>query len=266
MAAMFVCSSDAWSQTRHALSLSFTHYVGNRPLSLDKGTYINKLGQTYSITMLKYYISNIKLRAKDGRVYEDKDGYYIINAADSSSLNVILSNIPIDWYDTLSFVIGVDSLHNCSGAQKGALDPANGMFWAWNTGYIFLKMEGSSPASNSPGHIFEYHIGGYKEPSNCIRKVNLAIRKNKWFNYHSASTLEEKSHVKDKDIPYKFEADEKKDLYQIDVDVDVEKMLSSPAAIDFSKLSSVTDFHNAPAIADRYIGMFQIKKEVVGEK
>jgi hypothetical protein len=33
------------------------------------------------------------------------------------------------------------------------------MYWGWNSGYIFFKMEGNSPAS-STGE-FMYHIGGF---------------------------------------------------------------------------------------------------------
>ena len=72
-----------------------------------------------------------------------------------------------------AFTIGVDSARNVSGAQTGALDPALGMFWTWNTGYVMAKLEGTSPASAQPGNRFEYHIGGFKEPDNVIKQVTL---------------------------------------------------------------------------------------------
>jgi hypothetical protein len=67
----------------------------------------------------------------------------------------------------------VDSARNVSGAQKGALDPNNGMFWTWNSGYIFTKLEGYSPQSSSGGLVF--HIGGFKSPDNTIRTVSPAF-------------------------------------------------------------------------------------------
>jgi hypothetical protein len=46
-----------------------------------------------------------------------------------SELNTSLKNIT-----AIKFLLGVDSLKNVSGIQTGALDPAKGMFWTWNTG------------------------------------------------------------------------------------------------------------------------------------
>ena len=66
-------------------------------------------------------------------------------------------------------MIGVDSARNTSGAQLGALDPANSMFWSWNSGYIFVRMEGNSPQSTQPYNKLQFHIGGFKGATNCIK-------------------------------------------------------------------------------------------------
>jgi hypothetical protein len=82
------------------------------------------------------------------------------------------------------------------GPQTGELDPMKGMFWTWNSGYIFAKLEGQSDSSHAPAHYFTYHIGGYKHIENAIRTVQLVIPKSstnihkividvdvlKWFN------------------------------------------------------------------------------------
>ena len=70
-------------------------------------------------------------------------------------------------YLEMEFLIGVDSTRNVSGAQEGALSVANNMFWSWNSGYIYIKMEGSSPQAN--GNSFVYHIGGFKSPHSAIQ-------------------------------------------------------------------------------------------------
>ena len=54
--------------------------------------------------------------------------------------------LPEGDYTELQFLLGVDSLHNVSGAQTDDLDPAKDMFWTWNSGYVMAKMEGNSPA------------------------------------------------------------------------------------------------------------------------
>ena len=65
-------------------------------------------------------------------------------------------------FNGIGFRIGVDSLTQLSGARTGALDPLNGMYWTWNSGYVGVKMEGQSAASAAPGHQIEYHLGGYR--------------------------------------------------------------------------------------------------------
>ena len=213
------------------LSIVFDHYVDDKILLLDTVQYKNELGQPFTVTKLRYYIGNIHLK-KTGGPDVIVDDYYLIDEEEPLSKKIILNNIPSGEYTGIDFIIGVDSIHNCSGAQSGALDPVNAMFWAWNTGYIFLKLEGLSNASKSSGHMLEYHIGGYKAPANCIRRVHIDIAGNVKLN---------KAH----DI-------------KIALKVDIAKLFGANNRIDFTKLSSVTDFHNATIIADNYSQMFSM--------
>ena len=57
------------------------------------------------------------------------------------------------------FQIGIDSLTNVSGDLDGDLDPALGMYWAWNSGYINMKLEGKSSSCKSVKKEFQFHIG-----------------------------------------------------------------------------------------------------------
>jgi hypothetical protein len=78
-----------------------------------------------------------------------------------------------------SFQVGVDSIDNVSGAQAGELDPAKGMFWTWNSGYIMAKLEGLSSYSEVPDKRFTYHIGGFSGENNTIRKITLSVPENR---------------------------------------------------------------------------------------
>ncbi|HRE64559.1 MAG TPA: hypothetical protein PKU77_12260, partial [Ferruginibacter sp.] len=51
----------------------------------------------------------------------------------------------------------------------------NGMFWTWNSGYIFFKMEGYSNASTADLQRIEHHIGGYRSPFNAARLIELKL-------------------------------------------------------------------------------------------
>lgn len=213
------------------LSIAFKHVVDGAALQLDSAVYKNALGQTFTVSKFKYYISNIQLEKAGGKKIT-VPGYFLINEEEEASKRLMLNSIPEGEYISMQFMIGIDSLHNCSGAQSGALDPANGMFWAWNSGYVFLKLEGKAAASASPGKIFEYHIGGYTAPANCIRSISLAFEKPLRISRETTSS--------------------------VTIKVNAAEVLRAPVTIDFSALSSVTDLHNATTIADNYTDMFSI--------
>jgi len=48
----------------------------------------------------------------------------------------------------------------------GDLNPANNMYWVWNTGHIFLKLEGTVTSANNKA--LTAHIGGYRAPYSAI--------------------------------------------------------------------------------------------------
>ena len=66
-----------------------------------------------------------------------------------------------------------------SGANGGDLDPAKGMYWAWNSGYINVKLEGKKYLENGEESVFEYHIGGYLAPFATARNIKLQIKEDK---------------------------------------------------------------------------------------
>ena len=66
---------------------------------------------------------------------------------------------------------------NTSGAHSGALDPSNGMFWSWQSGYINFKIEGLSPSCVTRKNKFQFHIGGYQAPHNTLRRLSFILNK-----------------------------------------------------------------------------------------
>jgi hypothetical protein len=129
--------------------------------------------------------------------------------------------------------VGVDSTRNVSGAQTGALDPTNGMFWTWNTGYIFAKLEGRSPSSAAPFQKLTHHIGGFRTGENAIRKITLAMP---------------------------FEIGRAKELV---INADVQKWFDGPHQISIASNASVMSPGGvALKIADNYASMFSVNKVV----
>ena len=161
-----------------SLSLEFEHVFGstNAPFALNTWYTHPMTGDSLNFSMFKYYVSNVVLTAEDGSTWTAPESYYLIDASTPASTMLTLENVPANHYTGISFMLGVDSARNVSGAQTGALDPANGMFWSWNTGYIFVKAEGASPNSSTGG--FEYHLGGFKGDKNAIQNLDFSFGNN----------------------------------------------------------------------------------------
>ena len=159
-------------QKNGIIEISFSNFVDTKIIAPDS-VYTNAFNENYSIRRLKYYITNIELiNTGNGKKAAITDSYFLVDDNDEGSKTISLT-VPEGDYNAVSFLLGVDSLHNVSGAQTGALDPMNGMFWTWNTGYVSVKIEGKSTASALPGNFIEYHLGGFKGPDNVNHRIDL---------------------------------------------------------------------------------------------
>lgn len=165
------CKKDNTSEynnnVKGSLSIEFDNIVGGENLALGTGSYKNSKGESYKISMLKYFISNISLQNVNGTTYTvpQNDSYFLVEEGNENTDHAVIE-VPEGEYKTLTFMLGIDSLRNTKDISErtGALDPsgtANGMYWGWNSGYIFFKLEGSSDASTTDGNKFMYHVGGF---------------------------------------------------------------------------------------------------------
>ena len=225
-------SDDNGTDVAPQFTLELDHLCGADKFYLDS-TYTNIILQPFTPSMLRYYISNVSLIGSDSSEYKLPENYSLVDLADPESATINFTGLKSGTYQAIKFTIGVDSARNVSGAQTGALDPANGMFWDWNTGYVFFKLEGTSPAITGPSQFFEYHVGGFESPNNNLRTVifdfdgdilNLAV------NRHP----------------------------EVHVMVDVMQALSDPNVINFTTFPTtvVMPGPEATQIADNYFNMF----------
>lgn len=169
------------------LEIEFDHLANGEVLELGK-FYTNAFGEKMNFSTFNYYISNIELVRSDGSVYiiPRDESYFLIKENSGANTKIKLKNIPAGDYKEFRWIIGVDSLKSVSPASErtGVLDPAvegSGMYWDLNSGYIFLKAEGTSPSAPldtvTNTQRFRYHIGlfgGFNVPTmNNIKKVSL---------------------------------------------------------------------------------------------
>ncbi|RQO29803.1 hypothetical protein DBR32_14560 [Taibaiella sp. KBW10] len=152
-------------------TVQIANKAGSQTLVLNTGTYLNQNGDTFSVNMYKYYISNIELIREDGSSYKEDYSYHLVDEAQTASKSFQLKAIPAGTYTKMKVVLGVDSTHNVSGAQTGDLDPILGMFWEWNTGYIMAKIEGRSPQSGNTQKIISFHLGGFSGQYSSVKTV-----------------------------------------------------------------------------------------------
>lgn len=171
------------------LSIQFDNIVGDKNLQLNTGAYTNAAGEDFKVSLLRYFISNIKVKTSGGQEYAvPQDSSYFLIAEDNAASQFVKVRVPVGEYASLSFVLGVDSLRSTMDISKrtGVLDPTggmdDGMYWGWNSGYIFFKMEGTSsvaPVDPSGQHKFRYHIGGfggYNAPTlNNVRTITVDL-------------------------------------------------------------------------------------------
>ena len=215
------------------LKVSFEHVVNNQPLVLKTAKYTNAHGDTFSVSTYKYYISNVSVYTNDGTEYKEPESYHLIDEAKSDSKSFVLTNLPKATYVKIKFLLGVDSTRNVSGAQTGALDPLNTMFWTWNTGYIMARMEGTSPQTNPYPDNLGFHIGRFKGTNNVLKWITLEFPSNAVITDTHAPGV----HIKS----------------------DIAEWFKTPNVIDFAKLSVVAaEGANAKLIADNYADMFTV--------
>ncbi len=230
------------------LEIEFDHKANGQTFAFGQD-YVNESGETMQFTEFNYYVSNFLLVKSDGSVYtvpKDECYFLIREKADGVNTKISLSNIPAGDYKEFKFTIGVDSLKSTSPAEQrtGALDPAGeaaGMYWAWNSGYIFVRVEGTSPAAPlDPGtnsNKFRYHIGlfgGMNSPTlNNIRTVSLKDK------HDDVAEIRKDHHAA-----------------HLHVFVDIMDMFKSPNAISVATNPTVHASPFSANLANNYMDMF----------
>lgn len=170
------------------VTIEFDNRFGDGPLNFGTA-YTNQNGEEVTLNLFNYYVSNFVLLKEDGTEYivPKDECYHLVRHDVTATHSLTINNVPAGEYTKVKFIIGVDSLKSTSDASQrtGDLDVAtNGdMYWMWNSGYIFMKMEGTSPSSTAIGNIFNYHIGlygGYATPTiNNLKSVTLSVTDDK---------------------------------------------------------------------------------------
>lgn len=200
--------------TTQDLSLKMTSMVGSSALNFYS-SFSTTSGQRYTLSMFRYYVSNIRLVKSDGSEYPITGKCLLVTP---STENYDLGQVPIGDYRGLKFNIGLDSLTNHSDptlypTTNPLAIQSPGIHWDWNSGYIFMMIEGSCDTTTTNTDVLTYgqyshgmffHIGmdmllrtvdlstsAFSVSSGSAKVVNIQADVNKFFTNIDLKTQNE---------------------------------------------------------------------------
>ena len=122
-----------------------------------KNTPLEYVDSLLHVETLKCYVGHIELLDMNKQIIgRDSVSYRLIDFKKSNSLNFSV-NTNSSYASYVRLTLGVDSITNAAGVHCCALDPANGMYWSWQSGYIQFKLEGKE----KDGTPLNLHLGGF---------------------------------------------------------------------------------------------------------
>ena len=163
----FVYSLNCYGQ------LSIIPTWNKKPLELQH-VYLTQNNDSISFSILKIYFSDFRFKDKISGRITSIDTLIFYDLADSST-HSFFNDLNLSNYESVDFTLGLDSSKNVSGELENAYDPLLGMYWAWNTGYINLKIMGESSAVPTNSHEFEFHLGGYRSPFATAETIQVDL-------------------------------------------------------------------------------------------
>lgn len=143
----------------HGISIRFYPKYGSSALALNK-KYLNAAGDSVQMTKLMFYVSELSLIDTTGK-YVAMTGLSLVDFSTLTNGYVeVKTKGPDGTYRGITFSVGVPTSlnHQDASTQAAPLGPNSGMYWAWNPGYIFHKIEGKVDSANAQKD-FSFHIG-----------------------------------------------------------------------------------------------------------
>lgn len=160
---MIGCKKDEDNKTGTVRVVPRALFNGS-PVSSSE-LYEDGLGHKIRIEGFKAYLSNISLHTDDGESTQ-LVGIYLADLLNGDQWEV---EIPAKQYTSLIFSTGVPPEVNKDTDPASypidhplSVNGSAGMFWSWNTGYIFTKFEGKANLDGEESPVldpFAFHVG-----------------------------------------------------------------------------------------------------------
>ncbi|MCC6599750.1 MAG: hypothetical protein IT223_03645 [Crocinitomicaceae bacterium] len=152
-------------KTTGKVKIVFTPMYHDQPF-VAGAVYHDNMGHRIRVDNLLCYFSLVNILPVSGNAVLAKDIYL----ANFSMGNTIEVDAPHGSYDGLSFNIGILPEYNKNvdpttypNSHPLSVQGSQGLFWTWNTGYMFLKYDGKADLDGVEGNPllspFAFHVG-----------------------------------------------------------------------------------------------------------
>ncbi len=179
-----------------AVEINFEARVGNLPFHCaDKYPGLGMAATEIALTDFRLYVHDVRLTTSDAQevpVVLEQDGKWqyqnvaLLDFEDKAAgcsngtkeLNTkIVGKVPPGTYSGLVFKVGVpfELNHNDAAAAPSPLN-LTGLFWSWNDGYKFLRIDSVPTAGGSP---FLAHLGSTECMADANGKITSCARENR---------------------------------------------------------------------------------------
>lgn len=171
------------SSSKGTVILKFDNGIGDQDFIFN--TNFNKFNnESYQLEDLKYIISNIRLKDKNGTEYSypKNKNIFIISEANGNNageIKIQLDGVDGGTYNQITFGLGIDQERYKLGAegQGDFLEKAEAedMLWAWATGYKFTLLNGKCSYDDKIDENLAIHIGSLGTTTDIYSEVTLDL-------------------------------------------------------------------------------------------
>ena len=229
------------------IDINIGYEINGMPLVTDTLCYVNEAGNTFLITEVQWFLSNLELKNEAGnwttllqRNLLDTAGinrvfYMDTNTPESQTLHT--QPLPISHYTALRFTFGLDETDNQTGLFNDP--PESEMFWPdfLGGGYHYMKLNGKFVDAESRLAPMAIHLGigqnedcsefyqnyfivelplNFDVKANVENQLNLTMVIDNWFrNPHTIDFNEIGSHIMQNQTAQRLFNGNGKDVFRI---------------------------------------------------
>ena len=147
------------------MTFRFEHKIGNLPIEFDQMKYENTAGNTYEVSEIQWFISDLTLNRSDGLSFtpgQDSAFAHYVDTDLTDTREWQLTGIPAGEYHSITATFGLKGEKNTPGRFPNA--PERDMIWPYpmggdQGGYHYMKLNGFWIDPEGKRQPFNFHLG-----------------------------------------------------------------------------------------------------------